>query len=609
MAAVDFTFSDTVAGYVVHSGDSWARLNTVDGRAVTVRFTSRTHARLLRNLGEPYSDVTERIAELLVPGQLVFSYGPVYPEPDGLRFHCAQLTFVGECPTRPVHEHPRWWVEQLTQLAAFYREAQFGSGPPDFTGYRTDLGLSGAKAGRRVQETDTISRLVYGMAASYLLTGDEDALEVAERGSAYMQDNLRFADDDEQVTYWYHGVELDGVRERKLFASEFGDEEQALPAYEQIYALAGPVHTYRVTGDPSLRADIEGTVRLFERFYADPQYGGYFSHLDPLELSPRARSLGRNRSRKNWNSIGDHAPAYLFNLYLATGQERYLRMLESTFDLVVSHFPADRDLAGEPFVRERFHRDWTPDLEWGWQQNGAVVGHNLKIAWNLARMHSLVPKHDYRALAELIASRMPDVGRDPQRGGWYDVVDRAAEDGRHRFAWHDRKTWWQQEQAILAYLLLAGTTGAAEYARHAREASAFYNAFFLDHDDGAVYFAVLSGGLPYLLGTERGKGSHSMSMYHAAELCYLATVYTRLLVRREPLELWFRPRPDADFPGRVLRVAPDALPPGQVVLDQVHLDGEPSDDFDPVAMTVPLPDSEHPVRVRVRLRPTVEEGR
>ena len=27
-------------------------------------------------------------------------------------------------------------------------------------------------------------------------------------------------------------------------------------------------------------------------------------------------------SRKNWNSVGDHAPAYLINLYLATGAKQ-----------------------------------------------------------------------------------------------------------------------------------------------------------------------------------------------------------------------------------------------------------------------------------------------
>ena len=119
---------------------------------------------------------------------------------------------------------------------------------------------------------------------------------------------------------------------------------------------------------------------------------------------------------------------------------------------------------------------------------------------------------------------MPAVGSDRQRGGWYDVVERSSSPGQevHRFVWHDRKAWWQQEQAILAYLILHGVARRRRVPAHAREAAAFYNAFFLDHDDGGVYFNVLANGLPYLLGNERLKGSHSMSGYHSIELCYLA---------------------------------------------------------------------------------------
>ena len=116
------------------------------------------------------------------------------------------------------------------------------------------------------------------------------------------------------------------------------------------------------------------------------------------------------------------------------------------------------------------------------------------------------------------------------------MVERTLEAGQklnHRFVWHDRKAWWQQEQAILAYLILAGSLGDPEYRKHARESAAFYNAFFLDHDDGGVYFNVLAKGMPYLLGTERIKGSHSMSGYHSIELCYLVGGLHNLLDHRE----------------------------------------------------------------------------
>ncbi|WP_050512076.1 AGE family epimerase/isomerase [Streptomyces rimosus] len=603
----DFSFSDTVAGTVVDLGSDWIRLRCVDGRPLTLRLTDTTSAQLLRNLGAPYEDVSGRLHEVLRPGRFLFSHGPVHAEPGGgFTFQAGHLTVAGEGGRAFAFESPGWWVEQLRQLARFYRRAQFGTGPVDFDHYRTEIRAGGGRSDLHVQETDTISRLVYGMATAFMMTGDEDFLEVAERGAQYLRDHLRFHDPDSGVLYWYHGVDRSGSRERKLFASEFGDDYQAIPAYEQIYALVGLTQTYRVTGDPRLLHDIEGTVGLFERYFADHRLGGYYSHIDPVSLSPHDPALAGNRSRKNWNSIGDHAPAYLINLYLATGEQRHARMLEHTFDMITAHMP-DPD---SPFVQERFHGDWSPDRTWGWQQDRAVVGHNLKIAWNLTRMHHLLPKPQYRELAHRLARRLPAVGRDRQRGGWYDLLQRRPDaHGRHAFVWHDRKAWWQQEQAILAYLILAGHTGDTGFLEQAREAAAFYNAFFLDHDEGGVHFTVTAQGIPYLVGNERLKGSHAMSMYHKAELCYLAEVYTRLLIEREPMELWFRPHRQARYPQDVLRVAPDLLPPDRVRLDQVAVNGLPYHDFDPEALTVALPAGKERLTVRVRLVPVREDLR
>ncbi len=136
-----------------------------------------------------------------------------------------------------------------------------------------------------------------------------------------------------------------------------------------------------------------------------------------------------------------------------------------------------------------------------------------------------------------------------------------------------------------------------------RESSAFYNAFFLDHDDGAVYFNVLANGIPYLMGTERYKGSHSMSGYHSFELAYLAQIYTNLLLTKQPLDLYFKPQPGA-FERNILRVQPDILPAGSVRIDEVWADGEKYTDFDPLKLTVKLPDSKSTIKYRVRLVPT-----
>jgi mannose/cellobiose epimerase-like protein (N-acyl-D-glucosamine 2-epimerase family) len=599
---INFTFSDLIAGYVSHfnRNERTVQLTTSDGRQFKGVITATAYARITQNLGEGYMDATGRLAELLSPGQLVYAYGIFYPESE-VKFEIKWLVFPGAGANIYRHEEADWWVKQVDSIANSYLHWQFNwpNEPINYRNYRTFLHLGGTKRGDFLQETDTISRLVYGFASAFMMTGKDQYLEAAELGTEYLREHMRFYDMDEDLIYWYHGIQVNGDQEQKLLTSEFGDDYDSIPAYEQIYALAGPVQTYRITGDQRIYRDAEKTVELFERYYIDRELGGYFSHLDPIGLDPRAEMLGPNRARKNWNSVGDHAPAYLINLYLATGEQRYADMLEYCFDLITRYFP---DYEHSPFVQEKFHEDWSHDKTWGWQQNRGVVGHNLKIAWNLTRMVSLKRKQEYIDFSKQIAEVMPGVGRDVQRGGWYDVVERVLAPGEqyHRYVWHDRKAWWQQEQAILAYLIMYGVYRDEEYKRHGREAAAYYNAFFPDHDDGGIYFNTLANGLPYLLGNERLKGSHSMSGYHSTELCYLGAIYQNLLINRGAMDFWFKPHVDG-FPDGKLRVAPDILPAGSIRIASVEVDGQPYSDYDADGLIVNLPKTETRVKIKVRI--------
>ncbi|BAW97667.1 unknown protein [[Synechococcus] sp. NIES-970] len=602
-STTSFSFSDLIAGYVTsfnESEDTFG-LKTSDGREFLVKLSAMAYAKIIQNFEEGYPDATGSMRSMLLPGRYLFAYGIFYP--DSQIFDAKNLVFVGFKQNEYVFEKQDWWVKQINALGKFYLKAQFGEGDYDYRRYRTDLNLSGMQTNSFRQETDTISRLVYGFATAFMMTGNDSFLKAAERGTEYLREHMRFVDLDEDIVYWYHGIDVQGDRETKIFASEFGDDYYAIPAYEQIYALAGPVQTYRCTGDPRIMEDTEKTIKLFDKFFLDKsEYGGYFSHLDPLTLDPRSDTLGDNKAKKNWNSVGDHAPAYLINLWLVTGKQEYAEMIEYTFDTIEKYFP---DYENSPFVQERFYEDWSHDKTWGWQQNRAVVGHNLKIAWNLMRMQSLKGKEKYSSLAQKIANLMPDVGSDQQRGGWYDVLERSLAEGetQYRFVWHDRKAWWQQEQSILAYLILSGTLTNKEYHRLAREAAAFYNAWFLDLEDGGVYFNVLANGIPYLSGgNERGKGSHSMSGYHSFELCYLAAVYTNLLITKQPMDFYFKPIPGG-FPDNILRVAPDILPKGSVKIGKCEIDGEPYTNFDADELTVNLPKTHERIKIKVQILP------
>lgn len=602
MLQIDFSFSDTISGYVTRHGpaERCFEMRTSDGRLFEVRIGDAAWALVIRNLDEPHVDATGLLDQLLQSGQMVMVYGTFYPGPQGPALEAQTLHFTGKSKDRYRFEEPDWWVNQALSIGDFFIHAQFGkSADYDFRKYRTTIDLTGKHADTSRQETDTISRMIYGLASVYLLTGEDRFLDCSERGVEYLREHMRFYDRDEEVVYWYHGIDVHGDQEEKIFSSEFGDDYDAIPMYEQIYALAGPIQVYRASGDPAIRRDLDMTMDLFERFFKDKEKGGYFSHVDPIFLSPHAATLGSNQARKNWNSVGDHAPAYLINAWLALGDQRYADFLLECGDLICRYFP---DFENSPFVQERFHADWSHDSEWGWQQDRAVVGHNLKIAWNLMRLNSLRPSESYVDLARKIADLMPGAGSDLQRFGWYDVVERRRVEGErhHRFVWHDRKAWWQQEQGILAYQILDGCLDVPEYRRWGREGSAFYNAFFLDHNDGSVYFNVLNNGVPFLLGNERFKGSHSMSCYHSIELCYLAAVYTNLLRFKRSMDFHFKPHVDG-FPDNILRVAPDILPPGSIEIEAVWVDGSPHTDFDARGLTVQLPRLGHRPKVRVRI--------
>ena len=93
-----------------------------------------------------------------------------------------------------------------------------------------------------------------------------------------------------------------------------------------------------------------------------------------------------------------------------------------------------------------------------------------------------------------------------------------------------------------------------------------------------------------------------MAGYHSFELCFLAAIYSNLLVTKQAMDFYFKPDPQG-WPDNKLRVAPDLLPAGSVELAEVWIEDKPYYDFDAQSMIVSLPESDKPLRVRVRIQP------
>jgi hypothetical protein len=359
-------------------------------------------------------------------------------------------------------------------------------------------------------------------------------------------------------------------------------------------------HYYRITGEGEVLDDIQRTVKSFNRFFLDeksvneefPGYGGYFSHVDPVTMRPDSDALGDRKLRKNWNSIGDHIPAYLVNIILALDPlpvhagddvKEFLEicneLLDRTTNLIIEKFP-DSDC---PYVNERFHADWSVDHKWRWQQDRAIVGHNLKIAWNLTRVASYYKTKGREAdaaramaVAEKLGDAMIEAGLDLVRGGCYDAVERHPTNGHPlQCVWGNHKDFWQQEQGILAYLILYGYTRKEKYLDLSRDLCAWWNTFHLDHDNQSVFFRVLDNGAPMIQG--RGMAGYDIAGYHSFELNFLAHVYMRSYVDADPDDnadfcLYFRPDENGEMVS--INVCPDFITPGTLNITGIKVDGK-----------------------------------
>lgn len=648
MAIDYFAHNLTLMGRVVSLDPSQFTftIQLQNGQEQEIRVGVATEFKIIKNLdnldldrvpnplGLPEEDQRSFYIRKYLKEQCLIATNGVYQHHRGSSLYQALSVYIMylEKPENYRFEETHWWLTQISRLADQWLDQLFGDRRDytiaDFVRlYTTNLNIIGLPMDDSIQETATLSRLIYGLSSAYLLTGVDRYLEAARAGVRFQRETFRHLSHDGQFCFWSFG------RKRLRYGTQIyetslnGDDANTIPLYEQIYALAGLTQYYRITLDPQVLKDIQRTVAAFNSFYLDkirkdpndPRSelpNGYFSHLDYATMRPDVDALGINKAKKNWNSVGDHLPAYLINLILAleplpqNSETEQLQeflgtckwMLEHTSDLICEHFPDPNPEI--PFVNERFTADWKPDHSYSWQQNRGIVGHNLKIAWNLTRVANYfntlaVQEGDgeryrekaerYLSLAGKLADSMAVVGLDQVRGGCFDALEREPQNGMpFEFAWSSTKDFWQQEQGILAYLILYGATDNLMYKDLARRMMAFWNLFFLDHDHRGIHFRVSDDGIPITAGEYGVKGGHAVSGYHAFELNFLAHLYIRAFVRGLDIQddadfvLYFKP--DKDCGQSSLNVLPDFFPPGllhlkEVSIGDVHQKVETPEDF------------------------------
>ena len=302
-ANVDFTFSDTIAGYVTGYDDEADAfgLRTSDGREFRAYMTKNTYSQAMRNFGEAYLDTTGQMRDMLVPERLPVRLRDLLP---GRGRGPPVRGEVDHLPEHPRHElifeQPRWWVNQARFIGDFYLRGQFPDGNYDWRNYRTKLSLSRYPHARLHRRPTSARRPTPspGWSTAWPPPTCSPARTASSRRPRAAPSTCASTcgppTTPKGIVYWYHGIDVSGNSQRKMFTSEFGDDYDAIPMYEQIYALAGPTQTYRVTGDPRILSDIEKTITLFDRFYKDPEQGRLLLPPRPGQpRPPRRRRCGR----------------------------------------------------------------------------------------------------------------------------------------------------------------------------------------------------------------------------------------------------------------------------------------------------------------------------
>ncbi|MDR1218771.1 MAG: hypothetical protein LBK73_04090 [Treponema sp.] len=683
----------TVAGIVrsVDPAQGFMTLSLLSGDTIRVDIARSTWYQVLRNVGDEArdrvpepdgadvekalgkrEDVTDKamwdakrqLLKYIRPNSMVSIRGVSSQNGDDFSLSARAVTLMHSEPGRYGWEDTHWWLQQIGVLFEQWMDVLFDSKREltenDFSSfYRTNLDFLGGRTANDTQECATMSRFLYGLSSSYLLTGNNRAFSAASACAKYLINAFSTLTHDHMYCFWKFGRKHDGKSMKDIISSQNGDDFGTYALYEQIYALAGLTQYYRITQDTTVLFYITRSINAFEKFFhdekreSDPCFtgaGGYFSHIDPVTMRPDSPSLGQNQMRKNWNSIGDHIPAYLINLLLAidplpvAGEidswKQLLKLcrkiLDECVENILTHFPPEDD---SKFVNERFHADWSVDHEWGWQQNRGIVGHNLKISWNLTRCghyyaylaeqarhegdgaqqkkYQSVSKRCYDT-AQKLGKNMEEVGVDLIRGGIYDALERNPANGMPtEFAWETTKDFWQQEQAILAYYIMSGIPdehlpkeNGKRFLELARYCTMFWNVFFIDQENRKIYFRTTESGAPVVQDGYGIQGGHAIAGYHSFELNYLAHLYIRAYVAKmegqdESFCLSFRPRNCEGI--KTFNVLPDFFHPEDLKIIGVKFNGMPQNIRDSSRFQIDIENIKPGAKIEVEFMPIRRE--
>lgn len=426
-------------------------------------------------------------------------------------------------------------------------------------GFFTNIDRTGQVIGSHNKNLQTQSRNAYGLTRAYQLTGDASYLERARAALDWM---LAHAWDAQQGG-WYSVIGENGQPQ-----SPNSDRS----AFDAHYALLGLTAYYEATGDEEIGAALQAGLDHLEMAFWDdrPGFEGYYDHTSSLNTNPQGKSF---------NATVDALTTHLLLLDLMTGEESHRQRLEVLAGQMVGHLVGSMPQQAIGFVEE-FNSNWQPD-------NGetmTIMGHVLKTAWCLGRLHRLDGDPQWLDAATVLLDDVWELGYDHELGGPYKDFNRLT---GQMLMWGNPdtcKAWWQMEQAVVAGLVLNGLSEDERPLQMADESLAFFMQYFVDPVYGEVYENRTRYGAQ---AWNLNKGGSGKAGYHSIETGYYAYLYGQLLLHGDPAALRYRFAPAETV--RAIRLTPIELAPGALEIESVTLDGVPYFAYDAQERRLDLP--------------------
>jgi len=406
---------------------------------------------------------------------------------------------------------PQVWKSSIVHSIEFFNRNAYD---PVTGSYASEIAIDG----QRKSETRHLiatSRMAYGLAYGYALTGNADDLRRSREVVRFLLTKM-VRRDSAGRPYFLNAVDPTGTPV---------SPQTKLVVNEQAYGLNGLVALATVTPDMREKAELLSRIReLYQAFvfrFHDGSTTGKGGFYDGFDLN-----TGRAITTKSYNSTVYVATSFLLELAQLDRQVAYLNPLTEIGDAVATDFPDPHT----GWIVENFTSDWRPDWR-GWQKQPegtiGIVGHNFQAAWLLLRL-SEEPwigagrQARYRAVAKtFLEAMLSKAAVDRQYGGFHDVFVRETS----RTMWHTNKAWWQQAEGVMALtlaqklgvLLTADATGVRDQAVN------FYFASFIDRQRGGEYDVVTREGQPT---AETMKGHLGKSTYHTVEFARFMMSYS-----------------------------------------------------------------------------------